>query len=69
MTTRQKLNKAVLQYQETATECYEVEAIQAFAMLFSMLGEEELFDGIATAMQDEGYEETYEEIIYYYREL
>ena len=63
-----KLQKAVLKYQAEVTEEYQVEAIQAFAMLYSMLGDEELHDGIATAMQDEGYEETYEEIMYYYGE-
>jgi len=63
-----KLQKAVLKYQAEVTEEYQVEAIQAFAMLYSMLGDEELHDGIATAMQDEGHEETYEEIMYYYNE-
>ncbi len=62
------LKQAVQQYKDTATEVYQVEAIQAFIMLYSMLGKEELYDGIATAMQDAGHEETYEEIMYIYDE-
>ena len=63
------LQQAVNKYRETSTEAYEEEAIQAFAMLYNMLGREELYDGIASAMQDEGYEETYEGIMGYLTEL
>ena len=64
MTTTQKLRIAIKEYREQTTNCYEVEAIQAFIELYNMLGETELYDGIATAMQDAGYDEAYEEIIY-----
>ena len=63
MTTTKKLREATKLYREQTTNCYEVEAIQTFIALYNMLGEEELYDGIATAMQDNGYEETYEEIM------
>ena len=43
-------------------------AVEAFIALYSMLGSEELYDGIATAMQDEGYDEEYEDIMGYYAE-
>ena len=45
------------------------EGIQAFIALYGMLGMEELYDGICSAMQDEGYEEVYEDIIMYYEEI
>ena len=69
MSTVQKLKEAIRLYRETSTECFEDEAIQAFSALYGMLGEVELYDGICSAMQDEGYEETYEGIMSYYREL
>ena len=68
-TTTQKLETAIKSYREQTTNCYEVEAIQAFIELYNMLGETELYDGIATAMQDEGYEEAYEEIMYTYDDI
>ncbi len=43
---------------------YPFEAINTFQALYAMLGETELRDGIATAMQDEGYDEEYEDIMY-----
>ncbi len=67
--TTKKLKQAITQYREETTTCFEVEAIQAFTELYNMLGETELKDGIATAMQDAGYDEAYEEIIYNFDEL
>ena len=64
-----KLTQAINTYSEQSTDVNENEGIQAFIALFSMLGEDELHDGIATAMQDEGYDEVYEEIMYNYDEL
>ena len=61
--TTKKLKQAIAQYREETTTCFEVEAIQAFIELYNMLGETELYDGIATAMQDAGYDEAYEEIM------
>ncbi len=69
LTITQKLTQAIKQYREQTTNCYEVEAIQAFIELYNILGETELHDAIATAMQDNGYDEAYEEIIYIYNEI
>ena len=44
------------------------EGIQVFIALYGMLGMEELYDGICSAMQDEGHEEVYEDIIMYYED-
>ncbi len=68
-TTTKKLKEAVMLYRVQTTKCYEAEAIQAFIELYNILGETELHDGIATAMQDNGYEETYEEIIYLFDDI
>ena len=69
-TTTKKLKEAIMLYREQTTNCFDVEAsarlrveIQAFIELYNMLGETELYDGIATAMQDAGYDEAYEEIM------
>ena len=67
--TTKKLKEAISLYRQEATEAYEQEAIQAFIALYNMLGKEELHDGIQSAMQDNGYEETYEGIIYHYENL
>ena len=67
--TETKLSQAIRTYREQTTNCYEVEAIQAFIGLYNMLGETELHDGIQTAMQDAGYEEAYEEIMYTYDDI
>ena len=40
------------------------EAEETFKALYSLLGEEELRDGIVTAMQDNDHEEWIEELLY-----
>ncbi len=40
------------------------EAEDTFKALYSILGEEELRDGIVTSMQDEGHSEWIEELLY-----
>ncbi len=67
--TTKKLKQAIKLYREQTTNCYEVEAISAFIELYNMLGETELRDGIATAMQDAGYDEAYEEIMYSFDDI
>ena len=45
------------------------EAQSIFIALYDILGEAELFDGIVTAMQDEGFDEWIDDLIYYIEEL
>jgi len=66
MTTAQKLKQAIISYREESTDVNENEGVSTFVALFNMLGETELRDGIATAMQDEGFDEAYEDIMYHY---
>ena len=68
-TTAQILKQAIIEYRQSSTDVHEVEAIQTFIALYDMLGEVELRDGIATEMQDAGYDEAYEDIMYRFDEL
>ena len=69
MTTTQKLKEAIRKVRETSTEAESEHNINCFINLYYALGEEELHDGIATAMQDNCMEETYEDIMFYFGEL
>lgn len=58
-----RLKEAVMKVRQNTPEAEE--GILAFIALYNMLGSEELYDGIASAMQDAGFDEAYEDIIYY----
>ena len=71
-TTAQKLNIATRrtrQDNQDNNNKQQDHEINSFIELYYVLGETELKDGIASAMQDAGYEETYEDIMYHYNEL
>jgi len=63
------LNKAVATYAKEHTTEYHQMGISSFLALFGILGMDELHDGICTAMQDAGYEEIYEDIMYLTEEV
>lgn len=59
------LGQAIIDYtNENPNHTAEVEI---FLALHSILGDDELYDGIACAMQDEGYEDVYEGIMSHYK--
>ena len=45
------------------TDSSDREALNVFYALWTMLGDEELYDGLCAEMQDLGYDEIYEEVI------
>lgn len=65
MNETQKLTEAIRIYRETNTNVEAEVAINTFVALYNMLGTEELRDGIKTAMEDEGHDEAYEDIMYH----
>ena len=64
-----QITRAINLYSETSTNAEGNHGIEAFIALYQILGEDELHDGIYSAMQDEGFEEVYEDIIYYLEEV
>jgi len=63
-----KLSEAVKQTQEHGLNEYTEQGLEVFIALYGVLGMDELYDGIASAMQDEGYDEVYEDIMFYYED-